>query len=150
MLRRKPLSLRMSVGLFAIAVGMIPLIGQSRRQPVSPPSTLTELAARLSQRTPPLHVVLLHQRKPEGPMWVSIGPRSPEFLQGLVCDPKRATAGQWRGIVYCQRDGEKYRILDDFIHDHWGEYGMRIGPFVFFGDLELLQRIRAEIPMIEG
>jgi hypothetical protein len=147
MLLRKPLPLWMSVSLFAIAVGMIPLIGQSRRQPVPPPSTLTELAARLSQGTPPLHVVLVHQRMPEGPMWVSIGPRSLESLQGLVCDPKRATAGQWRGIVYCQRDGEKCRILDDFIHDNWGEYGMRIGTFVFFGDPVLLQRIRAEIPV---
>jgi hypothetical protein len=54
-------------------------------------------------------------------------------------------AGQWRGIVFCQQDGEQCWILADFIRDNWGEYGMRIGPFVFFGDPELLQRIRKEI-----
>jgi hypothetical protein len=143
MLLRKPLPLWMCVSLFVIAVGMIPLIGQSRHQPVSPPSTLAELAARLSQGTPPLHIVMLHQRVPEGPMYVCVRSQSPEYLEGLCCDPNKA--GQWRGIVFCQRDGEQGIILDDLIRC-WGECGMRIGPFVFFGDPKLLQRIRNEIP----
>jgi hypothetical protein len=29
---------------------------------------------------------------------------------------------------------------------HWGEYGMQVGPFVFFGDPDLLGRIRRAIP----
>jgi hypothetical protein len=29
---------------------------------------------------------------------------------------------------------------------HWGEHGMRIGPFVLFGDPALLGRIRQAIP----
>jgi hypothetical protein len=146
MLLRKPLPLWSRVSLFAVAMVMIPLISQAWRRPVFPPQTLTELAARLSQGTPPLHVVMLHQRVPEGPMYVCIEPRSPESLQELLCYPSRVKAGQWRGIVFCQQKGEQCWILDDFIHDNWGEYGTRIGPFVFFGDPELLQRIRKEIP----
>ncbi|HTU89425.1 MAG TPA: hypothetical protein VMF69_04950 [Gemmataceae bacterium] len=36
-------------------------------------------------------------------------------------------------------------ITDDFIREAWGEYGMRIGTFVFFGDPDLLQRLREVI-----
>ena len=145
MLIRKPLPLWISVSLFVGAATMIPLTGQVRRRPVSSPDTQTELAARLAQSTPPLHIVRMYPDRPEGPMWVCDRPQSLENLRGLIRDPKRVQAGRWQGVVFCQRMGEKTVILDDFIRDNWGECGMRVGPLVLFGDPELLQRIRAEI-----
>jgi hypothetical protein len=78
-------------------------------------------------------------------MWVCERPQSLEHLHGLCCDPNRVNEWQWRGIVFCQRDGKQGIILGDLIR-FWGKCGMRIGPFVFFGDPELLQRIRNEVP----
>ncbi|HTU89406.1 MAG TPA: hypothetical protein VMF69_04855 [Gemmataceae bacterium] len=144
MLIRKPLPRWSSVSLFVVVVAMIPLIGQARRRSISPPDTLTELAARLSQCTPPLHVVQLNTDMPEGPMWVCARPLSREDLWGLIRAKERAQAGQWQGIVFCERRGVNFVIMDDFI-EVWGPYGMRAGPFVLFGDPNLLQRIREVI-----
>lgn len=144
MLIRKPLPLWISVSLFVVAVTMIPLTGQVRR-PASPPDTQTELVARLSQSTPPLHIVRLYPSRPEGPMWVCDRPQSVEDLRGMIRDPHRVQAGRWRGIVFCQRLAGKSVICDEFIRDNWGECGMRVGSIVYFGDPELLERIRAEV-----
>ena len=141
----KPWPLWTSVSLFAAAAVMIPLTGQRLRQPASPPRTLAELSARLSQCQPPLYVTRQSQNSPEGAMYVCTMPRSREQLCGLACDPKGVERGQWQGIVLCRMNGEMTWIEDDFIHEHWGQYGMRIGQLVFFGDPDLLQRIRAEM-----
>jgi len=145
MLLRKPLPLWINVSLFAGAAAMIPLAGQLRRQPVSTPATIAELSERLRRCTPRLHFVPQFPDRAELPMWVCAGPQSREQLWGLICDPERVKKGQWHGIVLCKGTTDFCQIPDEFIRDSWGEYGMRIGRFVFFGDPDLLQRIREAI-----
>jgi hypothetical protein len=45
---------------------------------------------------------------------------------------------KWRGVVYCQRGG-KNQARFHFL----GEHPFVIGPFLFYGDAELLERIGA-------
>jgi hypothetical protein len=147
MLLRKPFPLWLGVSVFAVSVAMIPLGGQLRRGPTSQPSTMTELTVRLSQRTPSLHVVPQLPASLDSAIWVCTRPQSREQLWGLIRDSKRVQAGQWQGIVFCERMGESWVIdvEDEFIRNNWGECAMRIGPFVLFGDPDLLQRIRDEV-----
>jgi hypothetical protein len=62
-------------------------------------------------------------------------------LGGLPKDPSKARS--WSGIVYCEcatREEAREDVLAG-----WGECGLRAGPFVFFGDPELLAEIRAAL-----
>jgi hypothetical protein len=49
----------------------------------------------------------------------------------------------WSGVVYCERlrhpEDRKESV------DSWAECGLRVGPFVFFGDPALLARIRTTL-----
>jgi hypothetical protein len=54
---------------------------------------------------------------------------SPEFI------------ADWEGTVYCTLTS-KGGITP---LGPWGDYGLRVGPFLFFGDPELLARIRAAL-----
>lgn len=145
MLFRKPLPLWMSVSLFVIAVGMIPLIGQSRRRPISLPDTLTELAVLLSQGTSELYVVPVIENRPEAGIYICTQPHLREQLQWLHRIPEAigpSRIGRWEGVVFCEKNNEFIEIeSDDQQLQNWGEHGMRIGPLVFFGDPALLQRI---------
>jgi hypothetical protein len=61
-------------------------------------------------------------------------------LNPLIKDPSRFQA--WRGTVYCERvmtkDAGELAV-------EWGDPCLIAGPFVFYGDVELLDRIRAAI-----
>jgi hypothetical protein len=49
----------------------------------------------------------------------------------------------WRGTVYCEvigRPEQREQLLG-----HWGDCGLGVGPFVFFGDRALLRQIRAAL-----
>jgi hypothetical protein len=142
MLLRKPLPLWIGVSLFAVSVAAIPLANRLLRQSDESPRTLTELRARLSRCTPPLIVVPQFPDRTESSMWVCTRPQSREQLWGQIRNPDWVKTGKWQGVVFCEQRGTKSSITDEFIHDNWGEYGMRIGRFVFFDDPDLLQRIR--------
>jgi hypothetical protein len=45
---------------------------------------------------------------------------------------------EWRGTVFCERVEGKDPV--DVV-DLWGDHGLVVGRFVFYGDAELLQRI---------
>ncbi len=47
---------------------------------------------------------------------------------------------EWRGIVYCEHSGRDDRA--DLVR-LWGDHCFVAGPFIFYGDAELLQRIDA-------
>ena len=48
--------------------------------------------------------------------------------------------GGWPGIVYCEWENHGESREDALAC--WGECGLRAGPFVFFGDPEMLAHIR--------
>jgi hypothetical protein len=58
-------------------------------------------------------------------------------LNHLSKDPERIS--EWRGIVSCERVGTD---REPILH-LWGDHYLVVGPFVFFGDAELLERIAA-------
>jgi hypothetical protein len=46
---------------------------------------------------------------------------------------------EWRGTVFCERMNRDWELVFDLRDEHY----MAAGPFVFYGDVELLGRIRA-------
>jgi hypothetical protein len=54
---------------------------------------------------------------------------------------------RWRGTVYCERmqQPEEREILSRL----WGDCGLIAGPFVFFGDPDLLAEIREALSQAE-
>lgn len=63
--------------------------------------------------------------------------KSWEELNRLTKDPSQIQ--KWRGTVYCERLRKEMEPSLDL----WDDYYLVAGPFVFFGDPELLERIRA-------
>lgn len=61
-------------------------------------------------------------------------------LNALNKDAKRSQ--EWRGVLYCERAGER-----DSTHliRQWGDRSAVVGPFLFYGDAELLRRVRAAL-----
>lgn len=56
-------------------------------------------------------------------------------LNALNKDPKRI--GEWRGVLYCERaDDSSARVIRI-----WEDRGLVVGPFLFYGDAELLHRV---------
>lgn len=58
-----------------------------------------------------------------------------EALNYLVKDPSRIES--WQGVVHCERVGRERQPL---FHS-WDDPCLATGPFVFFGDADLLERI---------
>jgi len=46
---------------------------------------------------------------------------------------------EWRGVLFCERVGER-----DATHltNQWGNHCLAVGPFLFYGDAELLRQVR--------
>lgn len=147
MLLRKPVSLWISVSLFALAVAIIPLTGQLRHQPDPPPNTLTELTALLSQKVPSLYVVPVIESKPEYGIYLCTQPQRRERLAWLVRNPQvigTSHLGKWEGVVFCENVGNVGMIEENELQS-WGEHGMQLGPIQYFGDPALLRRIQNAI-----
>jgi hypothetical protein len=49
----------------------------------------------------------------------------------------------WRGSVFCQKVGSTYLFNDQM--EMWGEYCLRVGPFIFFGDAAMLAEIKESL-----
>jgi hypothetical protein len=86
----------------------------------------------------------MHSPQNNGPIlrtaFLTITDKDWNSLNPLAKDPSRLPA--WRGTVYCERV-----IAKDVgeLAAQWGEPCLVAGPFVFYGDVELLERIRAAI-----
>jgi hypothetical protein len=116
----------------------VPLAHKLVLPPAPHPRTLTELTQRLHQAGLSLHVVQMTDTTPEAGLYFCERSQPREVLQWLR---RAAEYGErWRGVVFCElreRQGE----FPDTELERWGEYGLRIGPFLFFGDPALLRRI---------
>ena len=62
------------------------------------------------------------------------------YVNGLTKDASHIH--KWRGIVYCGR--QPPFILAD-LACQWHNHCLRVGPFIFYGDAELLARIGATL-----
>jgi hypothetical protein len=139
MMSPKLLPLRIVVGLFVLAMAATPLAYRLLRGPAAPPRTLTELTELLSRDASSLYVVPIVEGNPEAGIYLCTRSRTRDQLMGL---PRaREHAHRWQGVAHCEMVG-KMVAVDEYDIQSWGEYGMQIGPFLFFGDPDLLQRIR--------
>jgi hypothetical protein len=138
----KPLPWWVIVVAFAVLVVGVTLASRLLRPPRSPPRTLGELAEVLRRSDPPLYAVPMADHSSEEGVYICERPRPREDLQWLRRSPKHAA--RWRGVVFCERAGGAIRVPEDQL-ESWGEHGLRVGPFVLFGDPALLRRIRAAI-----
>jgi hypothetical protein len=59
-----------------------------------------------------------------------------EELNRLGINPGPSRIKEWRGIVYCERAGQ-----GEPGSPHWENHSLVVGPFLFYGDAELLERI---------
>jgi hypothetical protein len=131
-----------TVTAFAVTAVAVTLASRRLRPPALPPRTLGELAERLRRSDPPLYAVPLAEHSPEDGVFLCDRPRPPEQVQWLPRAPEFAR--RWRGVVYCERVGTATRIPEDLL-EGWGEHGLGVGPFVLFGDPDLLERIREAV-----
>jgi hypothetical protein len=139
---RRPLPRWVIVVAFAVIVVAVTLASRLLHPPTFPPRTLGELTERLRRSDPPLYVVPMADHSPEEGVYICERPRPREQLQWLRRSPEHAA--RWRGVVYCERAGGVIRVPEDQL-ESWGEHGLRVGPFVLFGDPALLERIRETI-----
>lgn len=61
-------------------------------------------------------------------------------LNSLQKDKRRIH--DWRGVLFCERVGESSAT---HLTDQWGEQCLAVGPFLFYGDTELLHRVRTAL-----
>jgi hypothetical protein len=48
---------------------------------------------------------------------------------------------EWHGVIYCERTGQYMSSVFQL----WGDHRLVVGPFLFYGDAELLNRVRAAL-----
>lgn len=142
---RNPLPLWIVVSMFLAGVVAVPLICRMGTTPATPPAltevrTLTELAEVLSQDASDLQVVPMAKFDSlERGMFLCNDSRSWEQLASVPRTNR--DAGKWQGVVYCEYKGVNLSSIPEREIETWGEHGRRIGPFLFFGDPDLLRRI---------
>lgn len=145
---RKSIPMWMYVGLFFGSVVMVPLLYHLSRRPADPPCTLSALKQLLSQEEPSLHMVPVDEKHPECGIYVCTQPQPLEELMRLYRNPYaigKYRCGRWQGVVHCERVSTNGFGIEEQQIQSWGEHGMRIGPFLFFGDPALLHRIQKAI-----
>ena len=52
---------------------------------------------------------------------------------------------RWRGTLFCE-----WNMSGEDLLRQLGDHGMMVGPFLFFGDPELLERVRAALDQHQG
>jgi hypothetical protein len=141
---RRPLPRWILAVAFAGCAAAVPLAHWLLHRHGDPPGTLAELATLVRQSEPSLCAVPMAEHDPEAGLYLCEQPRPRERLQLLRRFPEQSD--RWRGVVFCERDRHLGGEIGESEWQRWGAYGMRIGPFVFFGDPDLLGRIRRAIP----
>ncbi len=107
------------------------------RETIRPEWSVGELAGCLRERLPDLHVVPQRRDGSYGSgAYFCTSPRDLGELVRLSRNPTRV--GEWSGVVFCERVSAAMPVLCD----DWGENGLRIGPFLLFGDAKLIARLR--------
>lgn len=142
---RHPLPHWIVVGIFLTAVTAVPLACRIGTGPATPPPlttelrTLTELAQLMSQVAPEWRAVpTAKYGSLDLGMYLCTDSRSWLELSRLLHTSKQAY--KWKGVVHCERIGNVISFPETEMQV-WGEHALRIEPFVFFGDADMLRRI---------
>jgi hypothetical protein len=130
---------------FVASVLLATSLGKRSASPTTPPVPLNdwdvlELAVYLNRAGIRLHVVSTVQAGGvQNTAFLTTTNRTWHELNHLTKNAK--LLDRWQGILYCERvESDDIRKQ---LADQWGELGWSAGPFVFYGDPELLSRVRA-------
>jgi hypothetical protein len=140
-MQRFPRYCLISTAVLAMTV-MTVSVGQRRGNRVAAPLSLDDL----SMPTLADHLnragltVQLHSPRKDGRIiysaFLTTTHKDWEELNRLGINPGPSRIQQWRGIVYCERAGK-----GESGSPHWEDNSLVVGPFFFYGDAELLERI---------
>jgi hypothetical protein len=129
---------------FAASIVLASWLGSRRLGPAPPGAPLDDwdiprLAAFLNEQGQQLRVVpTMRQGGPHETAFLTTTSRGWEDLNRLPKDAGRIAL--WQGTLYCERGPGGDDWLD--LTRQWGDCGLVAGPFLFFGDPQLLARVR--------
>jgi hypothetical protein len=140
--------LLLTLVLLAGSLAAVRLVKQPRRH--APPLDdwgIEEVIAHLEQEGLRLRAVPVRRGGPlsQG-VFLTATDRDWEYFNCLGKDPRKME--RWRGTLYCERGAAGRRGLD--LDGLWGDCYLVAGPFVFFGERELLAKVRAALIVPEG
>ena len=130
---------------FVASVLLATSLGKRTASPNTPPVPLNdwdvlELAVYLNRAGMRLHVVSTAEAGGvQNTAFLTTTVRSWHDLNHLTKTAKQLD--RWQGILYCER--VESDDLRKQLADQWGDLGWSAGPFLFYGDPELLTRVRA-------
>ncbi|HEY7308423.1 MAG TPA: hypothetical protein VH643_03570 [Gemmataceae bacterium] len=139
---RRPLTRWLLTTAFMAAVLLVVALGQRKREPATPALddwSLSELVDHLNREGLGLRMVSPQKNGDIGQaVYLTPTDKGWHDVNALTKDPRRI--GEWRKIIYC----ESVKGRDpSYLMSQWGEDALVIGPFLFYGDRELLRRVRA-------
>jgi len=124
-------------GAVTLVLGLLASRHAARPATAEPEGSVADLAGRLQERLSGLRVVAA---RADGDL----------RLGAYLCDSHRelpdlcrlaidlGNTEKWTGVVFCQR----LYLSAPVDYDDWGDNGLRHGPFLFFGDPEMIIHIR--------
>lgn len=128
-----------------VAFLMVPF-GKRQAVPVPPSLPLDrwdipQLAAYLNEAGVVLHTKSVQKNGKLGQRaFLTVDMKDWEELNRLTKDATQIA--RWRGIVYCERP----RLIDVAgLMQQWGDGCLAVEPFIFYGDTDLLARIKAAL-----
>jgi hypothetical protein len=102
---------------------------------------IAQLAAHLNRKGVPVRLVPVSENAPLGSAaYLTTTAKDWDDLNHLMKLPQRIP--EWRGTLYCERIRENDT---SYLLGQWGDQGLKIGPFLFYGDTELLDRVRSAL-----
>jgi len=140
---RRVLFLLLPALLVGIATAGLLWETMSRNNPVDTPAerpnNAAALAAFLNKKLPQARIVSTRaDGQIDRSFYLTIGHSDADTLRSLPRAAERS--GQWRGTVLCE--WLVNREPEDVVPEECGPYALALPPFVFFGDKELLEKIK--------
>ncbi len=102
---------------------------------------LSELVEHLNVKGLNVHLQSTQQNGAIGQTaFLTLTERNWRSLNALKKDKK--CIHEWRGVLFCERVGESDTA---YFAEQWGDQCLAVGPFLFYGDTELLHRVRSAL-----
>ena len=128
--------------VFLAGIALAAWLGQRTASPPPPTLdswTLAELTDHLERAGLHLHATPAERNGGHRAVYLTTRETSADEIGRLNKAPERLPS--WHGVLYAERvdDAERRQVM----LDAWGDAGRSAGPFVFYGDPELVSRVRA-------
>ncbi|HZV05507.1 MAG TPA: hypothetical protein VE999_10520 [Gemmataceae bacterium] len=137
-------------GLFFSALGATTLLAVSVRRQGADPTTsirpihdwdIADLAVHLNRMGVEVRLRAVPRNGTLNRMaFLTSTSKEWEDLNALNKDVRRIQ--EWRGTLYCEWVGENDV---SYLFGQWGDHCLLVRPFVFYGDVELLERVRTAL-----